>query len=386
MTTIKSQFCRLFFASVLEVGYIILTSALWAQNAAGPQPAPLPSPIPAPVDQPYPGIISLSVDLTNVNDRVLNVRERVPAKPGETTLLYPQWLPGTHSPSNVVDLAGLVITANGNRVPWVRDRVDMWAFHLDVPKGASMLELTFQYLAPVKPQQGRISNKIADLTWNSVLLYPAGYFARRIQFSPELKLPNGWKFATALDVQSQNGDVVHFKQVALNTLVDSPLYAGINYKRVDLSNAADNPVYLDVFADKPEQLEMTADELQYHKNLAIQVQKLFQSRHYDHYDFLFSLSDELAARDWSITSRVKTAPAPTTLPTGLQESRVAPFCRTNTRIPGMANFAGQLTCGRRTSTCQCRDDLLWVYEGLTRLLWQCLDSPFRNADAGAGAG
>jgi len=217
-------FCNHFFAATLAAFCIVLTSTVYAQNAAGPQPVPLPALVPAPVDQPYAGTISLSVDLTNVNDRVLNVREAIPVKPGEITLLYPQWLPGTHSPSNpVVNLAGLIITANGKSVPWVRDRVNIWAFHIDVPKGASMLELTFQYLAPVKPQQGRISNKIADLTWNSVLLYPAGYFARRIQFSPELKLPDGWKFATALDVKSQNRDVVHFKEVPLNTLIDSPL-------------------------------------------------------------------------------------------------------------------------------------------------------------------
>src|SRR6185437_112730 len=246
----------------------------YALKTAGPQPAPLPAAIPAPVDQPYPGGISLAVDLTDVNHRVLNVRETIPVKPGKLILLYPQWLPGTHSPSNrITDLAGLVITAKGKRIPWERDRVEMWAFHVDAPSGANSLELTFQYLAPVNPEQGRISNKIADLTWNSVLLYPAGYFARQIQFAPELKLPEGWKFATALDIKSQDGNVVRFKDVALNTLIDSPLYAGVNYKRVDLSSAPANPVYLDVFADKPEQLEIKPDELQYHKNLVIQAQK-----------------------------------------------------------------------------------------------------------------
>jgi predicted metalloprotease with PDZ domain len=290
-------FCKHFSAAALAAFCIVLTNTICAQNSAGPQPVPLPPPVPAPVDQPYLGTISLSVDLTNVNDRVLNMRERIPVKPGEITLLYPQWLPGTHSPSNpVVNLAGLVIMANGKRVPWVRDRVNMWAFHVNVPKEASTLDLSFQYLAPVKPQQGRISTKIADLTWNSVLLYPAGYFARRIQFSPELKLPDGWKFATSLDVKSQSGDVVQFKDVPLNTLIDAPLYAGINFKRVDISTGPDNPVYLDVFADKPEQLEITPEELQYHKNLVIQAQKLFNSRHYDHYDFLFSLSDTVGGK------------------------------------------------------------------------------------------
>ena len=253
----RCRFCRSLRVAALQVFGMVLISTTWAQNAAGPQSVPVTSAILAPVDQPYAGTISLSVDLTNVNDRVLNVREAIPVKLGKITLLYPQWLPGTHSPSNPVgNLAGLVITANGNRVPWVRDRVNMWAFHIDVPQGANSLELAFQYLAPVKPQQGRISNKIADLTWNSVLLYPAGYFARRIQVSPELKLPNGWKFATALDVKAQDGDVISFRDVPLNTLVDSPLYAGVNYKRVDLSTGPDNPVYLDLFADKPEQLQI----------------------------------------------------------------------------------------------------------------------------------
>ena len=289
-------FCSLSVAAVFAAVCLTFATAAHGQNA-GPQPMPLPPAVPAPVDKPYAGTISLNVDLTNLNDRVLNVHETIPVKPGEITLLYPEWLPGTHSPSNpVANMAGLVVTTDGRRVSWLRDRVNMWAFHIDVPKGATTLELNFQYLAPVNPQQGRISTKIADVTWNSVLLYPAGYFARRIQFAVELRLPEGWKFATSLEVKSQNGNVVQFKDTALNTLIDSPVYAGVNYKRVDLSTGPDNPVYLDVFADKPEQLEITPEELQYHKNLVIQAQKLFNSRHYDHYDFLFSLSDTVGGK------------------------------------------------------------------------------------------
>ena len=284
-------------ATILAAVCLTFTSATYGQNAGGPQPVPSAPVVPAPVDKPFAGTVSLSVDLTNVNHRVLNVHETIPVKPGEITLLYPEWLPGTHSPSNpVANMAGLVATADGRRVSWLRDRVNTWAFHIDVPKGATTLELNFQYLAPVNPQQGRISTKIADVTWNSVLLYPAGYFARRIQFAVELRLPEGWKFATSLEVKSQNGNVVQFKDTALNTLIDSPVYAGVNYKRVDLSTGPDNPVYLDVFADKPEQLEITPEELQYHKNLVIQAQKLFNSRHYDHYDFLFSLSDTVGGK------------------------------------------------------------------------------------------
>jgi predicted metalloprotease with PDZ domain len=360
------RFCRLVFAVALQVFCIMVLDTMWVQNAGGPQPAPLPSAIPAPVDQPYVGTISLIVDMTNVNDRVLNVREAIPVTPGATTLLYPQWLPGTHSPSNPVgNLAGLIITAKGTHVPWVRDRVNMWSFRVNVPQGASLFELRFQYLAPVKPQQGRISNKIADLTWNSVLLYPAGYFARRIQFSPEVKLPDGWRFATALDVKSQNGEVVSFKDVPLNTLVDSPLYAGINYKRVDLSTGPDNPVYLDVFADKPEQLEITPEELQYHKDLVVQAEKLFHSHHYDYYHFLFSLSDTVGGKGLKHHQSSEDGTRAnyfTDWAAGIAGRALLPHEYTHS---WNGKFRRPADLWTPNFNVPMQNDLLWVYEGLT---------------------
>ncbi len=239
------------------------------------------------------------------------------------------------------------------------------AFHVEVPKGANGLELRFQYLAPIRPQQGRISETFADLTWNSVLLYPAGYFSRRITFSPELRLPDGWKFATALEVKSQNESVIQFKDTTLNTLIDSPLYAGANFKRVDISTGADNPVFLDVFADKPEQLAMTPDELQYHKNLAVQAQKLFNSHHYDHYDFLFSLSDSVGGKGLEHHQSSEDG------------TRANYFTDWAAGVPGRALLPHEYTHSwngkfRRPAdlwtpnfNVPMQNDLLWVYEGLT---------------------
>ena len=357
--------CRVRIPAALLAACLVLTSA-HAQSSPGPQPVALPPAVPMPVDKPYDGTITLGVDLTNITDRILNVRETVPVIPGEITLLYPQWLPGTHSPSNpVASMAGLVITANSKRVAWVRDRVDMWAFHVDVPKGATTLELSFQYLAPVRPQQGRISNKFANLKWNAVLLYPAGYFSRRIQFAPELRLPEGWKFACSLDVKSQSGNVIQFKDTTLNTLIDSPLYAGVNFKRVDLSTGPDNPVYMDVFSDKPEQLEITPEELQYHKNLVVQAQKLFNSHHYDHYDFLYSLSDSVAGQGLEHHQSSEDG------------TRANFFTDWAAGIQGRALLAHEYTHSwngkfRRPAdlwtpnfNVPMQNDLLWVYEGLT---------------------
>jgi predicted metalloprotease with PDZ domain len=353
-------------AAVFAALCIALTATAHAQNSPGPQPVPLPPPIVAPADTPYPGTISLLVDATNITDRILSVHETIPIKGRDITLLYPEWLPGTHSPSNPAsELAGLIVTANGKRIPWVRDRVDMYAFHVEAPKDATMLDINFQYLAPQDPKRGRISAKFADVTWNSVLLYPAGYFSRDIKFETAIRLPEAWQFACSLDVKSQNGNLVQFKETTLNTLVDSALYAGVNFKRLDLSTGPDNPVYLDVFADKPADLEITPEELQYHKNLVIEAQKLFNSHHYDRYDFLFSVSDIVSGKGLEHHQSSEDG------------SRANYFTDWGAGVAGRALLPHEYTHSwngkfRRPAdlwtpnfNVPMRNDLLWVYEGLT---------------------
>jgi hypothetical protein len=39
----------------------------------------------------------------------------------------------------IAQLAGLEITANGQRVEWVRDTLHPFAFHIDVPAGATVV-------------------------------------------------------------------------------------------------------------------------------------------------------------------------------------------------------------------------------------------------------
>ncbi|MGB2670400.1 MAG: hypothetical protein WCA94_19950 [Candidatus Acidiferrum sp.] len=340
-----------------------------AQNYPGPEPVPMPPVVAAPADTPYPGTISLLVDLTDVTHRVMNVQETIPVEGDELTLLYPEWLPGNHSPTGPISkLAGLEMSAQGKRIAWVRDRVNVFAFHVRVPAGARSVEVNFQFLAPVQKKEGRISfsSKIVDLSWNSVVLYPAGHFSRRVHFTPSIRLPEGWKFATALETSSQDGNLVHFKETTLNTLVDSPLYAGVNYERVDLSPDAGNPVYLDVFADTPAELKITPEELQEHRNLVKEAAKLFGSHHYGHYDFLFSLSDTIGGEglehhqssedgtrgnyftDWAagVAGRDLLAHEYTHSWNG-KFRRPADLWTPNFNVP-------------------MRDDLLWVYEGLTQ--------------------
>lgn len=293
----SKSFSRNAKLALLAMFCAIVAPVVCAQQYRGPQPAPMPPAIKAPVDEPYPGgTIGLSVSITDVVHRVIDVNETIPVQPGELTLLYPAWIPGNHSPTGPIsEFAGLEVTANGSRVPWVRDRVNVYAFHINVPADAHTLNVKFNYLTPLKPTQGRItfSSNLIDLSWNTVVLYPAGYFSRDITFAPSITLPEGWHFASALEVASQDGNQVRFTDTTLNKLVDSPLYAGVNYLREDLSTVPNNRVFLDVFGDSQKDLAITLEELQLHRNLVAQAAKLFDSHHYSHYDFLFSLSDVL---------------------------------------------------------------------------------------------
>lgn len=333
-------------------------------------PTPLPPAIAAPVDKPYVGPIQLSVDLTDVTDRIEKVHEEIPVEPGakEMVLLYPEWVPGGHSPRGPISaLAGIVTTVDGKRVQWVRDRVSVYAFHVPLNKGAKTVGLDFDYLSPIRAASGRIefSDAIVDLAWIEVVMYPAGYFSRDISYDTTLKLPSGWKYATALETATNAGDTVKFERTTLNTLVDSPLYAGLYYSRIDLSPTVTDPVYLDIFADKPEQLKMTPEQIQLHKNLAAEADKLYGSHHYKHYDFLFLLSDKVGgiglehhqSSEDGVGADYLTDWANSVLDRDLLGHEYTHSWNGKFRRPAdlwTPNFNVPM-----------RDDLLWVYEGMT---------------------
>ncbi|MDH7641040.1 M61 family metallopeptidase [Sphingomonas oryzagri] len=290
----------MFSLSRLALGVAPLALIAGAAHA-GPQPAgnSLPQPvtitdtIPAPQDTPYPGgTIQLAVDATDVTRGIFSVKEVIPvAQGGKLTLLFPKWLPGNHSATGQISkIAGIAFSVDGKTIPWVRDTVDVYAFHLDLPADAKAVTATFQYLSPTKSDQGRVvaTPDMLSLQWDCVAFYPAGYFVRQIPFSASVQYPKGWKSATAL-APGLSGDTVTYPTVDFETLVDSPTIAGRNMVSHDLAPG----VKLDIAADRPDQLVATPEQLAPHRKLVEQAIKLFGAQHYDHYDFLFTLSDNL---------------------------------------------------------------------------------------------
>ena len=250
--------------------------------------------IPVAQDVAYPGSITLKVDLSDLDRKIFTVHESIPVKPGPLTLLYPEWLPGNHAPRGPIDgLTGLLISTGGHPVEWVRDPVNVYAFHLQVPAGARQLELEFQYASPLVRDQGRttVTPDMLGLQWNTVVLYPAGFNATRISIAPSITLPEGWEFAGALDVDARRGANVRFKQTSLDSLVDSPLFAGRYFRSLDLDPGAKKPVHLNVFADSAETLEVRPQQLAAHHKLVLETYAMLGPPHFDRYEFLLAISD-----------------------------------------------------------------------------------------------
>ena len=236
-----------------------------------------------------------AIDATDTLRGIISAREQIPVvRPGGLTLLYPKWMPGYHSPQNPLELfAGLEIKAGDTLLPWRRDPVEVYAFHLEVPEGVRTLDATFQFLSPTNSAQGDVvvTRDMINLQWGRVLLYPAGYFSRQIRVEASLKLPEGWRYATALARQSGEGQLVMFEPAQLDVLVDSPVMAGRVVREIPLD--ADGAVLMALFAHDPTQLEAAETHVEAHRALVAQTDRLFASRHYDRYRFLVALSDEL---------------------------------------------------------------------------------------------
>lgn len=354
--------------ALLALLALAVAGPLAAQPSAGPQPHPMPPAIPAPRDVAYPGVLKLEVDATDLERRIFRIRQTIPlAGSGPVTLLYPQWVPGGHSPRNgLYNLGGLVVRgAGGEIIPWTRDPVQVFAFHVSPAAGTTSLTVEFQYLSPTAADQGRVvmTPEMLNAQWISLAMYPAGYYVRRIPVDAAIRLPPEWGYGTALETASTDGGWTRFKRTDFETLMDSPMFAGRYFKRYDLDTSGKSPVRLNIVADRPELLAATPEQIEQHRELVRQADRLYGARHFDHYDFLLALtermggiglehhrSSENGTTPTYFTEWTKNAPARNLLPHEYNHSwdgkfrRPADLWTPNYNVP-------------------MRGNLLWVYEG-----------------------
>jgi predicted metalloprotease with PDZ domain len=327
--------------------------------------------------QSAPGPIRLEVDETHAPQKILHTHLQMAVKPGPLVLYYPEWIPGEHMPDGpIINMAGLKFTGGGKTLAWRRDLVDMFTFHLDVPQGVTSLDINFDFLLSA-PRSGYSAGASATaylnvLSWNQLVLYPKGYEAAQLTFVPSLRLPGGWKFATSLPGAKVNGDTIDFSPVSLETLVDSPVLAGRYFRAIDLTPGQNPPHELDLAADSPSALAMSAEMEAHFRRLVAETGVLFGSRHYRDYHFLVTLSDDVAhfglehhessddrTRENSLTDDTSRIAFAGLLPHEFVHSWNGKYRRPADLVS--VDYHEPM-----------RDDLLWVYEGLTTYLGEVL--------------
>jgi predicted metalloprotease with PDZ domain len=294
----------------------------------------------------------------------------IPVSPAPLTLYYPKWIPGEHGPSGpIINLSGLRFTANGKTVPWRRDPVDMYAFHLEVPQGVTVVEAGFEFLAPTFAGgfswAASTTSHLAVFSWNWLLLYPAVGHTDDLMFDASLRLPPGWKYGTGLTVERESEDEVNFRTTSLTTLVDSPVLAGEYFRTIPLSTAKP-AVEIDIAADSPTALEASPQFTQAMQKLVDEAKALFGAEHYDHYKFLFTLGDHVAyfglehhqSSDSRVAERALLDETQGRLALGVLPHEYVHSWNGKYRRP-----AGLATPDFQTPM---QGEMLWVYEGLTQ--------------------
>jgi predicted metalloprotease with PDZ domain len=331
-----------------------------------PEPTAKIDTIPAARDVAYPGTMQLTVDASDNTRAIFKIHQHVPvAHSGDFVMLYPKWVPGGHSPRNdLKNITGFRASANGQPLKWVRDNLDVFAFHIMVPEGVSAIDLDYQYVTPTTNSQGRIlaTPELESIQWLSNSMYPAGYFVRDIPVQASVIVPSGWKVATALRPSGQSGNRIDYPVTSYEILVDSPLIAGAHYRAIPLSP----DVTLDVIADNEAELAATPEQIAAHKRLVEQAVKAFGSQHYDHYDFLLTISNNLGGNglEHHRSSEDGTGRGYfTEWDSHLVDRNLLPHEFTHSWNGKFRRPADLWTQDYRTPM---QDDLLWVYEGQTQ--------------------
>jgi predicted metalloprotease with PDZ domain len=325
--------------------------------------------------------VKLRVDATDAPRRLFHVQMTMAVKAGPMTLLYPEWIPGEHGPTGpIVNLVGLKIEGGGKPIAWKRDSVNMYAFHLDVPAGVTSLEVAFDFISPPEAEGfssgSSATSELAVLSWNQLLLYPQGAQADDLQFQATLKVPNSWRYGTALPIARESGNEIEFQPASLTTMVDSPVSTGAHYRTIDLGTDGGAAHYLHLAADSDRALEVSPEIVGQYQNLVKETGALFGSRHYRGYHFLYTLSDHVAhfglehheSSDDRFAERTLIDPDLQRISADLLSHEFVHSWNGKYRRPS-GLISGGHDGGYDTPM---QGDLLWVYEGLTEYLGEIL--------------
>ncbi len=246
--------------------------------------------------------LAIEVDARDLPRKLIHTTLDIPCKPGTLKLIYPKWFPGSHGPhGRVEDVAGLrAENQAGEAVTWTRDEVELHRFLLKVPEGTTTVRVQMETVCESASQDGggiySFGNRsVGVLNWNTCLVYPEGISCEEQTVQMRLRLPEGWKFATALkeDKEQEKDGAISFRAVSLSALIDNPLIAGKYLKTFKLDSGKTPPAFLHLTSESPEALKLDPKVVELYSKVVREAGELFGVAHYPEYHFLVVCSDSL---------------------------------------------------------------------------------------------
>ncbi len=245
-------------------------------------------------------ILRVRADATGLPRGLLKSELEFAVTPGTFVLLYPQWIPGTHAPGGPIgNLAEIAMRGPGGQtLSWRRDPLDPYRLIVEIPENLERLivDLTYIANAPTVNSEGvdcQASSLAGVIAWNTCLLYPAGPAARDIGVDLTLTLPPRWQCASSLVPRGGDGGEIQFETTDLETLIDSPVIAGLYLRTCDITPPGGTPHFLHLVSESERAVQPDSEVLAKFKNLAAEAMVLFGTAHAYPYHFLLILSDSL---------------------------------------------------------------------------------------------
>jgi len=321
--------------------------------------------------------IQITADLTEGPRKLYHAEVDIPVTPGPITLTTPKWIPGNHRPTGPVDdITGVVFTANGTVLAWRRDNVNLYQFHVTVPKGVKTLHAHLDCIVT-----SRASQKMAVLEWEKLLLYPEGTPVKDILVEPSVTVPTGWGIGTALTpagspVAAVNsglpGTTQHYGALSVEQLQDSPVIAGQYFHEFPLAPDVTPKHYIDVVSDQPEDSELRPQLLAELNNLVHETGAAYNSRHYTVYHFLLTLSDVAGGEGLEHGQSSDNGVGEKAFSTQVSQLADADLLSHEFTHSWNGKYRRPARLNQPTYDEPEQGDLLWVYEGMTQYMGNVL--------------
>jgi len=313
--------------------------------------------------------IQIHADLTDAPRKLFHADVEIPVHPGPLDLITPEWIPGAHGPDGPVhDITGIRFEVDGKTIPWHRDPVNTYEYHVDIPAGATTLHAHLDNI------YSRATRTAATLEWEHLMLYPAHIPVREISIQPTVTVPAAWGIGTSLkpitpyDPQHPAGGTIKYAPTTVEMLEDSPIMTGLYFHEYALAPGVSPQHFMDVVGPTAASIEASPETIGQMSRLITESFAMYGPPHYTSYHFLILLQgahgggglEHHESSDNTLQKDFFTGYKPSVGMAGLLPHEFTHSWNGKYRRPDGLSTPDYAT--------PMQGNLLWVYEGLTDYL------------------